>query len=71
MKTKNPWISFSEALDLLEDEEFACEDFQVVVLPPDPNSAYDEHEENDNKTVGPIVNDVLGTVEVDFRPGTL
>ena len=71
MKTWNPCISLSEALDLLEDEEFACEDIQVVVLPPDPDQASDEDEGNDDDTAAPIVNDVPGTVEVDFRPGPL
>ena len=60
MKTRNPCISLSEALDLLEDEEFACEDIQVVVLPPDPDQASDEHEGNDDDTAAPIVNDCPG-----------
>ncbi|KAK2721704.1 hypothetical protein QYM36_003872 [Artemia franciscana] len=56
----------------LDGQKFIQEDpaiDEVVLLPPD--QASDEDEGNDDGTGAPTVNDVLGTIEVDFRPGSL
>ena len=47
------------------------EEIQVVVLPPDPNEACDEDEENDDNMADPNITDIQWTVEVGFRPELL